>query len=755
MARPRLKRAPRDNALLAACDLLRAHFAGANDKTVVLGLLEQFAIYLVTKSCAEGNKELFRQLEQHCRSYTRSQLQRLHERGYGFARSQSMAAFFLSFIFEELALKISRNDGFFTSLVLSYHMAETLLNDGKQNDRWQKDEWQKADQPDAGLVLDLCCGSANLLVSSLDYLVFDLTDATGGDTTASGVTPIRVAQNLRGIEIDESTARLARCAVAVACGVMLEETSAIIVHGNALQAKGSADYIIANPPWTRPDNKRPGNKKLDSKRPDGSYIDFIDSALGMLKKGGRLAILTPAALYCEKNAENTRRTLLQNYNWQIEGFINEDQTFAIHTSFRFALSLLSDDFDSGTPIRVRFNSRVEKLSLAEKRPWINYERSMVAALSATCALIEVDDEPALSLVHKLSATGLPLHYFHPSGLPQEDRGRYRKFKTVIRADDKRPFTLRFGRDIDISLAAGRLLKVDRDFFPDADSSQFSMLPLLEGKQVEQFALRGEPSRYLFNAVSESYGGSRVGFASISSATNTRSMKATVLPALPCSNSLPFLTITSTGDKQTDNARRWCHALTAIFNSLTFDYALRARLTGTNLNYFILDQCPLPALFQYLEKVEDNASLEIIVILAEQLSTRKLKSAKTVVLVRALIDALVARLYALDSGDFSTLLRGSLPGDAVTFDRGFHRVDAHLPVDVRLPNLAFHIFIALDSGALDLAQIFEIAQRISSRNIEEELAATLTPCLPSAVDKLLLQQFGESTLQFAKVGETCS
>ncbi len=71
--------------------------------------------------------------------------------------------------------------------------------------------------------------------------------------------------------------------------------------------------------------------------------------------------------------------------------------------------------------------------------------------------------------------------------------------------------------------------------------------------------------------------------SLTSATNTRTCIATVLPFIPASQSVQFLTI---------NISDLLY-LTGLFNSVVFDFILKKKLSGIDLTQTIINQMPVP------------------------------------------------------------------------------------------------------------------------------------------------------------------
>lgn len=75
---------------------------------------------------------------------------------------------------------------------------------------------------------------------------------------------------------------------------------------------------------------------------------------------------------------------------------------------------------------------------------------------------------------------------------------------------------------------------------------------------------------------------KVAFIDVTSATNTRTIFATVLSELPCGNSAPVL-------KGTKSAS----LLSGVLNTFAYDTVARLRCGGVHLNWFVIDETVLP------------------------------------------------------------------------------------------------------------------------------------------------------------------
>jgi hypothetical protein len=213
-------------------------------------------------------------------------------------------------------------------------------------------------------------------------------------------------------------------------------------------------------------------------------------------------------------------------------------------------------------------------------------------------------------------------------------------------------------------------------------------------------------QYLLRArdYSPEFAGLKVGFLGVGSATNMRSMIAACLGNYPCGNSVP----TFSGSDP-----KIALLFAACLNSFVFDFVLRLRLVGNNLNYFILQEChvPLPDLLLDVPEL-----LEITVKLSlnnKQFAPQLLPSLKATshesqvtgverLRLRCILDALIADLYGLEVNDLSYILRhcdlphsGTPQRQRETLQlnpKGFWRVDKNLPPAAR------HTMLTLDAFA---------------------------------------------------------
>jgi hypothetical protein len=202
---------------------------------------------------------------------------------------------------------------------------------------------------------------------------------------------------------------------------------------------------------------------------------------------------------------------------------------------------------------------------------------------------------------------------------------------------------------------------------------------------------------------------KVVFRDIARNTDERTFIAAVVPGFPCGNVLGVL-----------SSPHSAFGLAAMLSSFAIDSAMRDRMSGTHLNYFIIAEAPLIAPKE-VAKLNDvslrvagpaiHFAREWVQIANHVRSWRRLWAITPHerLRLRAIVDAAVAHLYGLDEDDFAWILRDcDHPVDQVcnnafarTLDpKGFWRVDKERAPELRHPVLALVAFRALKALGLE-------------------------------------------------------
>ncbi|MDZ4834412.1 MAG: DNA methyltransferase [Candidatus Melainabacteria bacterium] len=256
---------------------------------------------------------------------------------------------------------------------------------------------------------------------------------------------------------------------------------------------------------------------------------------------------------------------------------------------------------------------------------------------------------------------------------------------------------------------------------------------------------------------------KVGFLAVGCATNARTMIASCLSAVACGNSVPILRFRTVSNgagftvyesvKNTDNRSdsnsdddadhgsashvsidpplllgdETAHgsprpeltmnelqlALTACLNSFVFDFVIRRKMAGNNLNYFVIEECPLPKLtgtnlplFRQLAKIVVQLNFRHLRFSRELNQLGYTSHPSTTVdsaqfrILRSYIDVLVAYLYGLDHQDLALILSDTLIGSEELNVKSFFRVDRNLDSEERLPALVLKHAAELEQNGIE-------------------------------------------------------
>ena len=520
------------------------------------------------------------------------------------------------------------------------------------------------------------------------------------------------------------------------------------------------------------------------------YKLFLDLGFSLLRDGGCLAMLVPAGILVDKGALALRRRFLtQGKLFRVLSFINSDKTFRIHPSFTYTL-IGVEKGGATTEFSASFgNTNSAGLNASSNTFEFTYQQKDIQVMSPTwLTIFDVSHPKDLEVLKKLHQSGILLGSRSTSNSKADWHHAFRRefdmtidshlFTTVEESEIKNYRQDMFGNWLkgnwqtaepsgDRTITANIVHSADyKSRIKIADVSDV-LLPLYEGRMVGQFdysekchvegsgrtatwartdehglhvprryenfadilcaqAKRIRPHHLVALRAKKSLIPStslKVGYLAVGSATNVRTMLASALYLFPCGNSVPVLEVADGTAKAL--------ALTACLNSFVFDYALRMRMTGNNLNYFILQECPMPDPIALTSCVELNYLVASLNLMHPRNSQQWLDlqngakgsprrasfslatSTAERQLVRAVIDALVANAYGLTEEEFSWMLRGCdlHPTSHTTngqHGKGFWRAGKTLPAEMRLPVMAGEAFRLLKENgqAAVLAQSME-------------------------------------------------
>jgi hypothetical protein len=544
---------------------------------------------------------------------------------------------------------------------------------------------------------------------------------------AAGVPARSAALCLHGVDIDGTAAALAALALWSAAELPASDLPAIAANvraGDGLRelADGTFDAVLTNPPWEtlqataeagayaaalRPHFRCQGRGKLYT------YRLFVERAHQLLCRGGRFGLVVPAALWSDRDAEPLRRLLLDDCTWEgLYGFENIRRVFPIDRRYRFA-AIVGAKGGTTSAVQVAFGRADLAAWAAEAPEHTHYGRAQIAESSPNSGtLVEIDDERELDLLLRLQRRSVPL--VGAGGTFDWRQGDFNM------TGDRNRFVLRAAAE-----RAGFRATAD-GCWRASDGS--TLLPLYQGAMIGDLhpnrgAHRGgtgfqtawetpttdDDLRPCYLVAEQDWAshraprhGARIVLRALSNATNERSAIACLLPDGPCGNSLGVLT--PRGAAQQPLLTMASGA--AVLGSLPFDWSLRLRLAGTNLNGFVLAECRLPQLEPAVAAELARCALRLCAVLPWHAGLWSVARTEGWVpsegpalttterdRLTTRIDVLAGRAFGFTTADVHWLTRDcDLPCESLRRRRpptsrrkGFWRIDSARPPAARRPN----------------------------------------------------------------------
>ncbi len=451
-----------------------------------------------------------------------------------------------------------------------------------------------------------------------------------------------------------------------------------------------------------------------------TYKMFLEVAHHLLRQEGRLGMLVPSGIYTDQGSTVLRRLFLDHCRWEwLFGFINWQRIFDIDSRFKFVVLLLEKG-KSTEQLQVAFNQVALSELEQPEAVMFGFPRKQVEQFSPkSLAIVEPQSQRDIDILEKLYTNTVLLG-------DQSERGWQIEYSREFdMTNDSKRFTPLpvweargyrsdgYGRwvgldgDIALPLYEGRMIG---PFDPcekgwvsgKGRSAVWKEIPF-ENKVFEPQYLM---SLDIYKQQEKVLRDNKIGFLDIGSATNTRSMYASLIGDMPCGNVVPVL-------QPERHDIIGTLSLVACLNSFIYDYALRCRLGGLHLNYFVVEETPLipPYGLRSTPCAQFAAQLNLIMpyfapqwlemrAVYPQLNEQNWRRLWAItpherLRLRCILDAIIAELYGLSYDDFAWMLR-----DDPTNPKGFWRVDKGKPRELRHTTLALAAFKRLKDVGLE-------------------------------------------------------
>ena len=405
-------------------------------------------------------------------------------------------------------------------------------------------------------------------------------------------------------------------------------------EGQPLDA-GGFDAIVGNPPWemlrgdrgSEDARQRAGDEArrlADFARGSGVYrlhsgghVNlfqlFLDRALGLVRRGGRLGLVLPSGFASDHGCAALRRHVFARTS--VDTFVsieNREGLFPIHRSLRFLLVCATS---AGTTTALHVQAGIRSADALDRLPDLGHgpdavvlTRSLIERFTGTqLAIPNVRDARDVEIISRIAATTLPL-------------------------GSVEGWNVHFGRELNAS--------DDRRHFVSGPRG----LPVVEGKHVQPFVVdvarcerriaRSAAARLL--PADRTFGRPRLAYRDVAAATNKLTLIAAVVPAGVVTTHTLFCLKDGVGD----DAQQF---LCGVFNSYVANYLVRLRVS-THVTTSIVEQLPVPM------PARSSREFEEVVSLARALGDDPADSVSA-----ARLQAAVARMYGLTVTEFERIL----------------------------------------------------------------------------------------------------
>jgi hypothetical protein len=333
-----------------------------------------------------------------------------------------------------------------------------------------------------------------------------------------------------------------------------------------------------------------------------TYALFTEASLKLKTKRGVVGLVLKSAIMTSQVNQNLFKYLTkENFVVAIYDFINRKKIFDIDSRERFCFLLLGNSKSEMFQVSMNLSeiSEIEKV-----KPEIELSYDSLKLLNPFTGMLpnlsnkkEADflsrisfDFPFFKNVYDNVRFGRIVHFTS-----------HAEFITKKKANDNVPiYEGKFFHQFDGKFSGFNEMSDNLKY-----GNKSSSVNIVESKKAiadyfpeSRFFISHEKWVQLSKNHSEKF---MLAWRSLTSATNTRTCIATILPFMPASQSVQFLTT-----NQNDLLY-----LCGLFNSIVFDFILKKKLSGIDLTQSVLNQMSVPNIDQTTSKINFNGCFDTI------------------------------------------------------------------------------------------------------------------------------------------------
>ena len=376
---------------------------------------------------------------------------------------------------------------------------------------------------------------------------------------------------------------------------------------------------------------------------------FLERMIGLLAKEGRLSVVVPSGILTNDGAKKLRETLLEMQIISIYEFENGSIFPEVDSRYKFVLLTIA----SSKP-KPKFNAAFYLHDIAaldhktEQEKFVKMPIEIIRLTSpSVLAIPEVRSLKDIEILNQIYND----HKYVRDGL---DGGKYTiEFVTELNRTNASQMFKRDGRGW--PLIEGKNF---HQFIPDYTGSKFTIESKEGLTKTEKVGAYQDKNKQIHEEF-------RMAFRNVASSTNIRTMISCIIPPHRFfAHSSPTVVLHHNKNLLLNNDlyNKKILYLTAIFNSMTFDYLIRLN-TNMNMSFFIINNVAVPdntqsKLAQQITKLSSILTMqhEDFSKMAKRLQTsvKKLDMRQRIESV-ARLDALVAHHYGLDRKQYEHII----------------------------------------------------------------------------------------------------
>jgi hypothetical protein len=327
-----------------------------------------------------------------------------------------------------------------------------------------------------------------------------------------------------------------------------------------------------------------------------TYALFTDAAVKLKTQRGVVGLVLKSAIITSQVNKNLFNYLTKgNYVVAIYDFINRKKIFNIDSRERFCFLLLGNSKSEKFNVSMNLNE-VSEIKEAKSEIELSYN-SLKLLNPLTGMLPNFSNQKEADFLLRVSSN---FPFF-------KDVYKNVRFGRIVHFTSHAKFIAKKKSEDNIPIYEGKFFNQFDGKFSGfngvADNLRYgnksSSVNIEDGKKSipdcfpeSRFFINAEKWQQLSKNHNERF---MLAWRSLTSATNTRTCIATVLPFIPASQSVQFLTT---------NANDLLY-LSGLFNSVVFDFILKKKLSGIDLTQSVINQMPVPNIELITNKINFN------------------------------------------------------------------------------------------------------------------------------------------------------